>query len=157
MTQQWTQLKTGADHSKLVQVIGSLTGQSVQAVAIIASVGNNERTSVTAYLSAQVASPRFRHAIDMERAYTESLIAFDDMAPPFYDGSFSVDLKRVAQEVGVDRVLCFISMSTDDSVSGTRDYDGAEVTVIETAMKQLSALHTHLDRLASPSSTGKMQ
>lgn len=154
MTQPWTQKHTATDLSRLVHTVGILTGQTVQAVAIVASVGENEHTSVTAYLSAQVTSPRFRHAIDMERAYTESLIAFDDTTPPFYDNPVSVDLKRVAQEVGVDRVLCFVSMSTENSVSGKRDYDGTEVTCIETAMNQLGALHRHLENLAGPSSTG---
>lgn len=119
-------------------IISRLMGQNIKAAAVVCSNGEDEFTSVTAYISPKEASPRFRHAIDMECSYNHTLLAFSDIPPPYYGHEAGLDLKHAAAAIGVDRILCVVTMSSDDMVSGMRDYEGVEVTVIEAATEQLT-------------------
>ena len=122
-----------------LHVVARLTGQNIKAVAIVCSVGSEEMEAVTAFISPSEASPRFRHAIDMEYSYGKTLLAFDEVAPPFYGNTPQIDLKCAADAIGVDRVLCVVMMTSDGLVSGIRDYDGVEVTILEAATEQLTS------------------
>ena len=140
-----------------IQVIGRLTGQSIKAAAIVCSDGVEEMTTVTAFISPREASPNFRHAIDMEHSYGKTLLAFDEVEPPFYGNTSSIDLKHVASAIGVDRVLCVVSMTAEGVVSGVRDYDGVEVTVLEAATEQMTGFQDLLLSLSHPYGQSRLQ
>ena len=140
-----------------LQIIGSLTGQQIKAAAIVCSVGEEEETTVTAYISPKEASPRFSHAIDMEYAYSKTLLAFDESPPPYYGNTRTVDLKQAAAAIGVDRVLCMVSLTGDGTVFGTRDYDGVEMTVLEAATEQLTEFKDLLENMMLHHGQGCLQ
>ena len=127
-------------------IFSRLTGQTLEAFAVVCSVGKDESEAVTAFISPKKASTQFLHAIEMELAYSHTLLGFDDASPPFYNAMMPIDLARAAHEIGVDRVLCVVAMGANDTIMGTRDYGGVEVTVLEAASAQLTRFQ---DLLAS--------
>jgi hypothetical protein len=94
--------------------------------------------SVAAYITpGAAASPLFRHAIEMEGTYSDTLLSFDENAPPYYgDTELQIDLGLAARELGFDRVLCLVTLDVKGKVCVCRDYDGLEVTLLEAANVQ---------------------
>ena len=123
--------------SSPLHAISRLTGQSLKAVALVCSVGEEEMESVTACIYPEP-SPRFSHALEMEHSYSNALLAFDEPDPPYYGNTPFVDLRQAAFAIGVDRVLCMVSMTSDGKVYGVRDYDGVEMTILTAATEQLT-------------------
>ena len=135
-----------SEYENLTQRIGRRTGQALKAVALLSGANRQGVTTVTAYLSQEESSPKFRHALEMERAYCKTLLSFDDIAPPDYGNSIAIDLTGLAFELGVARMYCVVTLGIDDTVSGWRDYDGVEVTVLDAVTQQLTGLQVRLER-----------
>ena len=131
--------------------LSQLTGAEVKALAIVCTVGDGEHETVTAYITPNAAvSPGFRHAIEMEGAYSDTLLSFDDSQPPYY-GSIArpVNLELAAYRLGVDRVLCLVTVDAAGNIAATRDYDGLEVTLLEAAKLQFGRFTDILDEVVS--------
>ena len=126
--------RSNHDASKLTQHIGRLTGRTVTAIAMVCGEWQDEGALT------------FSHAIEMERAYGDSVLSFNDIAPPDYRGSTAIDLIRLAAEIGVARVYCVIRMEMDGTVAGMRDYANVEVTVLQAIVARLNCFQARLDR-----------
>ena len=142
--------------SGLVQRIGRFSEQPFRAVAVLCGENwDDDTNTVTGYLSHKEVSPRFCHAIEMERAYCDALLSFDEIALPEYGNSVSIDLVRMAAEIGVARVYCVVVMGIDDAVTGWRDLAGVEATVLEAIVAQLTSLQVMLGRRINTAPTIK--
>ncbi len=139
-----------------LQAISRLTGQPLKAVALVCSVGEEEMESVTACLYPEP-SHRFSHALEMEHSYSNALLAFDEPNPPYYGKTPFVDLKQAALAIGVDRVLCMVSMTIDGKVYGVRDYDGVEMTILTAATEQLTNFQELLQGLVQTHGQNRLQ
>ncbi len=122
----------------LPATLSHLVGAEVTALALVGTVGDGPMASVAAYITPGAASsPLFRHAIEMEGTYSDTLLSFDENAPPYYgDTELQIDLGLAARELGFDRVLCLVTLDVKGKVCVCRDYDGLEVTLLEAANVQ---------------------
>lgn len=138
------QVPTGND---LPATLSNLAGTEVTALALVCTVGDGQAASVAAYITPNAAvSPLFRHAIEMEGSYSDTLLSFDENTPPYYGGaSLNLDLSNAAKEIGVDRVLCLVTLDVQGKVMVARDYDGLEVTLLEAANLQFNRFTDILD------------
>ncbi len=127
--------------------LGQLAGTELQALALVCTVGDGPASSVAAYITPEAASSAmFRHAIEMEGSYSDTLLSFDDNEPPYYGSDDRrIDLGLAADRLGVDRVLCVVMLDTAGKVAVTRDYDGLEVTLLEAANIQFNRFTDLLD------------
>ena len=127
--------------------LSHLVGTEVTALALVGTVGDGPMASVAAYITpGAAASPLFRHAVEMEGTYSDTLLSFDENAPPYYGGTdLHVDLGLAARELGFDRVLCLVTLDSQGKVSVCRDYDGLEVTLLEAANVQFNRFMDILD------------
>ena len=130
----------------LPQRLGRLFGQDLKAFALLCGETLDDVTTVTAYLSHAESSPKFHHALEMERAYCHALLRFDDIAPPDYGNSNAIDLARMAAELGVAQVYCVVILGIDDTANGCRDYEEVEMTILDAVTEQLSRLQDRLAR-----------
>lgn len=132
--------------------VSQLVGTEVAAIALVCAVGHGAHASVAAYITpAAGVSTRFRHAVEMEGTYSDTLLSFDDNEPPFYGGLASpLDLHRAADELGVDRVLCLVTLDAHGDINVSRDYDGLEVTLLEAANLQFSRFAEILEQSPMP-------
>ena len=127
--------------------LGRLFGQDLKAVALLCGeILDDDVTTVMAYLSHDEYSPKFRHALEMERAYCHALLRFDDIAPPDYGNFNAIDLARMATELGVAQVYCVVILGIDDTANGYRDYEGVEMTILDAVTEQLARLQNRLAR-----------
>lgn len=135
------------DKINITEVISSMMGAEVASLAVVCSVGDGESASVAAFIAGWTAHREvFRHAIEMEGSYSDTLLSFDSNPPPYYESSAAdIDLGLAASKLGVDRVLCLITLDGKGSVSALRDYDGLEVTLLEAAHMQLSRFMEFMD------------
>lgn len=131
------QAPTGHD---IPATLSHLVGTEVTALALVCTVGDGPMASVAAYITPGAAvSPLFRHAIEMEGSYSDTLLSFDDNDPPYYGSpDYHLDLEIAARELGVDRVLCLVTQNPQGKVQVSRDYDGLEVTLLEAANVQFT-------------------
>lgn len=138
--------QTPASHD-ISAAITQLAGTEIQALALVCTVGDGPAASVAAYITPDAASSTmFRHAIEMEGAYSDTLLSFDNNEPPYYGSEDRrIDLELAADRLGVDRVLCVVMLDASGKVAVTRDYDGLEVTVLEAANIQFSRFTNILD------------
>lgn len=138
--------QTSASHD-ISAAITQLAGTEIQALALVCTVGDGPDASVAAYITPDAASSTmFRHAIEMEGAYSDTLLSFDNNEPPYYGSEDRrIDLELAADRLGVDRVLCVVMLDASGKVAVTRDYDGLEVTVLEAANIQFSRFTNILD------------
>lgn len=122
----------------LPATLSHLVGAEVTALALVGTVGDGPMASVAAYITpGAAASPLFRHAIEMEGTYSDTLLSFDENSPPYYgDTELQIDLGLAARELGFDRVLCLVTLDVKGKVCVCRDYDGLEVTLLEAANVQ---------------------
>lgn len=127
--------------------LSHLVGTEVKALALVCTVGDGPMASVAAYITpGAAASPMFRHAIEMEGTYSDTLLAFDENDPPYYGSmDLQLDLGLAARELGVDRVLCLVTLDIQGKVNVSRDYDGLEVTLLEAANVQFNRFTDILD------------
>ena len=123
------------DGGNLPSIISRLAGSPIRALALVGTVGAGPLASVIAFITpAAVGQALFRHAIEIEGGYSAALATFDAEDPPFYGGKVvPIDLSRAATEIGVDRVLCLVTLDAAGAVNVVRDYDGVEVTLLEAA------------------------
>ena len=135
------------DGAKLPSMISRLAGSPVRALALVGTVGAGPYASVIAFITPDaVGHATFRHAIEMEGGYSAALATFDAEDPPFYGGKVvPIDLARAANEIGVDRVLCLVTLDAAGAVNVVRDYDGVEVTLLEAANIQFTRFMELLD------------
>lgn len=132
-------------------MISQVIGNPVAALALVCEIGEGADASVTAFItpSGAAMSERFRHAIEMEGAYSDTLLSFDNTAPPYYGaGARQIDLPTAARTLGVERVLCLVTLDESGSVLVTRDYAGLEVTLLEAANTHLGRFREILDGVA---------
>ena len=127
--------------------LSHLVGTEVTALALVCTVGAGPNASVAAYITpAAAASPMFRHAIEMEGTYSDTLLSFDENDPPYYGSADQqMDLGRAARELGVDRVLCLVTLDCLGKVNGCRNYDGLEMNLLEAANVQFNRFTDILD------------
>lgn len=127
--------------------LAHLTGAEIRALAMVCVVGEGNTASVAAYITPNAAvSALFRHAVEMEEAYSDSLTSFDDDEPPFYgQNEQPLDLVEAAQRLGVDRLMCVITLDAHGRIAVARDYDGIEMTLIEVATIQFGRFKEILD------------
>ena len=127
--------------------LSHLGGTEVTALALVGTVGDGPMASVAAYITpGAAASPLFRHAVEMEGTYSDTLLSFDNNEPPYYGSDDRrIDLGLAADRLGVDRVLCVVMLDTAGKVAVTRDYDGLEVTLLEAANIQFNRFTDILD------------
>ena len=123
----------------LPEIVSRLAGIPVNALAMVCTVGSGDYAAVAAFITPKQAKPAFWHAIEMEWAYSTTLLGFEDGAPPYYGGGNAIPIKpdQAAVLIGVDRVLCLVVQEEEGKISVTRDYDGLEVTLLESASEQL--------------------
>lgn len=138
--------QTPASHD-ISAAITQLAGTEIQALALVCTVGDGPAASVAAYITPDAASSTmFRHAIEMEGSYSDTLLSFDNNEPPYYGSEDRrIDLELAADRLGVDRVLCVVMLDASGKVAVTRDYDGLEVTVLEAANIQFNRFTNILD------------
>ena len=135
-------VKLNPDPKYITQRISGLSGQAVKSVALVSCEAlDDDFHSVSAFLSRTEKSPLFRHAIEMEQAYCDALLRFDEIEPPDYGRSVEIDLDRLAIELDVAQVFCVVTVSVDGTVNGWRNYDEVEVTVLEAIAQQLGQFH----------------
>ena len=127
--------------------LSHLVGTEVKALALVCTVGDGPMASVAAYITPGAAgSPMFRHAIEMEGTYSDTLLSFDENDPPYYGSTdLQLDLGLAARELGVDRVLCLVTLDCQGKVNVCRDYAGLEVTLLEAANVQFNRFTDILD------------
>lgn len=121
--------------------LSQLQGNEVASLAFVGLVGEGRGASVVAFITPDgvVRSTVFRHAIKMEGSYSDSLLSFHDSAQPYYrSAGAGIDLNQAAIRLGIDRILCLVTLDSTGVVSAVRDYDGLEVTLLEAAHIQLS-------------------
>ena len=135
------------DGGNLPSTISRLAGAPIRALALVGTVGAGPYASVIAFITPDaVGHAPFRHAIEMEGGYSAALATFDAEDPPFYGGKVvPIDLARAANEIGVDRVLCLVTLDAAGAVNVVRDYDGVEVTLLEAANVQFTRFMEILD------------
>jgi len=135
------------DGVNLPDMIGRLSGAAIQALALVCTVGESPYASVLAFITPGAAGHEpFRHAIEMEGDYSEALSSFDADEPPYYGAkAMPIDLDRTASEIGVDRVLCLVTLDATGAVKVARDYEGVEVTLLEATKIQFTRFMEILD------------
>lgn len=135
------------DGGNLPTMISRLTGAPIRALALVGTVGAGPYASVIAFITPDAAGhANFRHAIELEGGYSDALSSFDAEDPPYYgDQANTIDLSRAANEIGVDRVLCLVTLDASGTVNVARDYDGVDVTLLEAANIQFSRFLEILD------------
>lgn len=139
-------LRLNPDLQHITQRISGLSGQAVKSVALVCCEAlDDDFHSVSAFLSHTKKSPLFRHAIEMEQAYCDALLRFDEIEPPDYGVPVEIDLDRLAIELDVEQVFCVVTVSVDGTVNGWRNYDEVEVTVLEAIAQQLGQFHEWLE------------
>ena len=137
------------DSTAVTQRIVSLSGLALKSVALVCCETLDEDfQTVNAYLSPNEISPKFRHAVEMEQSYCRALLRFDEIAPPAYGSVAGIDLFWLAGQLGVARVYCAVIMSVDGAVSGYRNYDEVEVTILEGIDQQISRFQEMLENAA---------
>ena len=141
------------DSNAVTQRIVSLSGLAIKSVALVCCETLDEVfQTVNAYISPNEISPKFRHAVEMEQSYCRALLRFDEIPPPAYGGATGIDLFWLAGQLGVARVYCVVVMSVDGAVSGCRNYDEVEVTVLESIDQQISRFEEMLEDAAGVAS-----
>ncbi len=112
----------------------------MRALALVGTVGAGPYASVIAFITPDaVGHATFATRSKMEGGYSAALATFDAEDPPFYGGKVvPIDLARAANEIGVDRVLCLVTLDAAGAVNVVRDYDGVEVTLLEAANVQFT-------------------
>lgn len=127
--------------------LSHLVGAEVTALALVGTVGEGAMASVAAYITpGAAASPMFRHAVEMEGTYSDTLLSFDENDPPYYGNTdLQLDMGLAARELGFDRVLCVVALDSHGKVRVCRDYDGLEVTLLEAANVQFNRFKDILD------------
>lgn len=140
-------------------ILSQLAGTEIAAFAVVCTVGHGIGEAVTAYLTpASTTAAAFRHAIEMEGAYTEGLLSFSDPSPPQYGGRLlNIDLVAVAGALGVDRVVCLVAQAHTGEVTARRDYHALEVTRLESAKAYLDRFVEHLSGIPALSTAGGLQ
>lgn len=136
-------------------IVTQLLGKEVAAIAIVCSVAEGQETSVVAFITPGSAarSPQFKHAIEMEHSYSDTLLGFDAAEEPVYETSMSLNLRKAARSLGVDRLLCMVTLDAHGNVAAVRDYDGLEVTALEAASTQFDRFKEILETVATPRSS----
>lgn len=126
------------DAETLARIASDLLGRDIAEIAVVGTVGDGAAAAVVAcVVASKVSAPRFQHALEMEESYSDSLIGFDDDAPPFYGAAAPrVDLDAAATALGIDRVLCLVALGKGGELCVGRDYDGIDVTLIQAAKTQ---------------------
>lgn len=141
-------MRTAHDYTTIPAMVSHLADTEISFLALLCAVGEGEHAAVTAFITPTDASPQFRHAIEMEEHYSNTLLSFDHNRPPYYGARpIAINLHRVAAELGVDRVLCLVTQNASGSVNAVRDYDGLEVTLLEAANLQFKRFLEILDGL----------
>ncbi len=135
------------DGGNLPSMISRLTGAPIRALALVGTVGAGPYASVIAFITPDATGhANFRHAIELEGGYSDALSSFDAEDPPYYGGKeIPIDLSVAANEIGVDRVLCLVTLDTSGAVNVARDYDGVDVTLLEAANVQFTRFMEILD------------
>ncbi|MHB1098280.1 MAG: hypothetical protein ACYCZR_01880 [Burkholderiales bacterium] len=133
-------------------VVSQMMGCNLEAMALVCSVNEDSDASVAAFITPKGAkdSPRFRHAVEMEEVYSDTLLSFDVVDPPYYGVWPTLNLHQAAVGLGVDRILCLVTLDEHGDVNAARNYAGVEVTMIEAAQEQLIRFKEILDGLAMP-------
>ena len=95
----------------------------------------------------------------MECAYSAALLGFEDGTPPYYGESHAAQIKpdQAAALIGVDRVLCLVTQGEEGKISVTRDYDGLEVTLLESTNEQLRRFVSIMEDEANISTARRLQ
>ena len=146
--------QSNPDHSSVTQRIVSLSGLAFRAVALVCCETLDEDCqTVSAYLSPDERSPKFRHAIEMELSYCRALIGFDEIAPPNYGCASDIDWARMVCQFGVAHVYCVVTMSADGVVRGYRNYEAVEMTILQAIEQQLGRIHDMLEENAGVTSS----
>ena len=146
--------QSNPDHSSVTQRIVSLSGLAFRAVALVCCETLDEDCqTVSAYLSPDERSPKFRYAIEMELSYCRALIGFDEIAPPNYGCASDIDWARMVCQFGVAHVYCVVTMSADGVVRGYRNYEAVEMTILQAIEQQLGRIHDMLEENAGVTSS----
>ena len=134
------------DATSIPAMVSHLAGTEVSALALVCAVGEGAHASVAAFITPGAnCSASFRHAIEMEGDYSDTLLSFDEDPPPYYgDSDLDIDLATAAGVIGVERVICLVTQ-VGDQVSVVRDYDGLEVTLLEATKIQFGRFVEVLD------------
>ena len=126
--------------AQLAGIASTLLGCEIAEIAVVGTVdpGAGAAPSVVACVAAsKVSGPRFRHALEMEETYSDSLIGFVDDEPPYYGAAGPrVDLDAAAAALGIDRVLCLVAVGKGGELCVGRNYEGVDVTLIQAAKIQ---------------------
>ena len=141
---------------ELVQRISLYTHREVRSLAIVFELDNEDRDpDVLAFTThgAPVDSG-FRHALEMERAFCQSVLDFADKEPPFYGAPVHLDMDYLADDFGVYLIFVLVVLVADGQVLGARDYDYADITEVEAADAQLAAL---LEQVGASSGSRRLQ
>lgn len=135
------------DATSIPAMVSQLAGTEVSALALVCAVGEGTHASVAAFITpGAICSASFRHAIEMEGDYSDTLLGFEDNQPPYYGASaLDIDLAAAAGVIGVDRVICLVTQIGADQVNVVRDYDGLEVTMLEATKTQFERFVEILD------------
>ena len=87
-----------------------------------------------------ILAPVFRRLIDFEHDYCEALLDFGDPGVPLNSPSVADSLDSIAADLGVERVVCVITLSDQGVPLAARDYAGLEYTLLEKVGSQLHAV-----------------
>ena len=147
------------DTAFLPEMVSQLAGIPVSALAMVCTVGTGDYAAVAAFITPKEARPAFWHAIEMECAYSAALLGFEDGTPPYYGESHAAQIKpdQAAALIGVDRVLCLVTQGEEGKISVTRDYDGLEVTLLESTNEQLRRFVSIMEDEANISTARQLQ
>lgn len=74
-----------------------LTGQPIQAYAVVCSVGEDEAETEPRSSHRSTRHKVSLHAIEMELAYSHHLLGFEEASPPVYKASMGIDLESAAR------------------------------------------------------------
>lgn len=139
-------LRFDPNHQHITQRISAHTGQWVKSAALVCYEAlDDDFHSVSAFFSRNEKSPLFRHAIEMEQAYCDALLRFDEIAHPDYGRPVEIYLNRLAIELDVAQVCCVVTVSVDGTVNGWRNYDRIEITVLEAIAQQICQFREWLE------------
>ena len=135
------------DESSIAAIVSRLADLEITAFVVVYGIGQSADASVAALISPEPSdSATFRHAIEREVDYSESLLDFDEDSPPYHgENGLGIDLEAATRLLGDDLMICLITQDRDAQVSVVRDYVDLEYTQLEATKIQLQRCIEILD------------
>jgi hypothetical protein len=141
--------------SLIPAIVSRYLGDSSSSLAMVCIIGTEAMASAVVFFTPGKSTEgvKFRHALDIEGEYCTALLEFNETDEPCYASRFPDSVMGIADEIGVDRIACMISMTPDGQVYVSRNYTGLEYTLLEAVKTQLGRFTEIIDGAEFPKRT----